>query len=162
MTRKDDTQIMLCGEIDGLAAGGVAGCGTGWRLDCCDSAWYRQLWRFTAAVAMIDERLNFNQNGAWSIFREVNRLISQALLPSSPSHSPLLFPRHMTTSDTGMPFVYFPSAPRSSPFPPHHMPLIPLPGFTSSENSQGNRRPPHPPTTTSPLSSSYRVYPTIL
>lgn len=39
---------------------------------------------------MIDERLNFNQNGAWSVFREVNRLISQ---PSfhPPSHSPLLF-----------------------------------------------------------------------
>jgi len=76
---------------------------------------------------MIDERLNFNQNGAWSIFREVNRLISQALLPSSLSHSPLLFPLHMTTSDTGTPFVYFPSAPLPSPFLPHHTPLIPLP-----------------------------------
>lgn len=83
------------------------------------SVWYRQLWRCKMA-AMIDERLKFNQNGAWSIFREVNRLISQALLP--PPH---LFPLHMTTSDTGTPFVYFPSAPRPSPFLPLRTPLIP-------------------------------------
>jgi len=37
---------------------------------------------------MIDERLNFNQNGGPEHFREVNRLISQALHP--PSRSLLL------------------------------------------------------------------------
>lgn len=74
--------------------GGVYGVGSGWRLDRFDSVWYRQLWRFKPAMVMIDERLNFNQNGARSIFREVNRLISQALLPSSLSFYPILSSAH--------------------------------------------------------------------
>lgn len=43
------------------------------------------------AIAMIDERLNFNQNGARSVFGEVNRLISQPVLPSSLSFAAAFF-----------------------------------------------------------------------
>ena len=70
-----------------FAVGGCGGGGSLRRLEHFDSVWYRQLWRFKLAMAMINERLNFNQNGAWSIFREVNRLISHA-----PSILPLILP----------------------------------------------------------------------
>lgn len=93
LTRKDGMQMKPPVECISLAFGGCGG-GSGWRLDRFDSVWYRQLWRFKPAMAMIDERLNFNQNGARSIFREVNRLISQALLPSSLSFSPTLSSAH--------------------------------------------------------------------
>lgn len=65
----------------------TAGCGedAGDGFKHHKSVGYRQLRRFKMAAAMIDERLKFNQNGAWSIFREVNRLISQALLPPPPT-----------------------------------------------------------------------------
>lgn len=122
---------------------GRCGGGIGWRPRLRDTVrWYWQLQRFTRAPAMIDGSLNFNQNGARSIFREVNRLISQALpLSLPPSHSPLLFPRHMTTSDTGTPFVSFPSAPYPAPFPPP----------TAA---------PHP--TSHPSNPSHKAYPTII
>lgn len=56
--------------------------------------WALQLERFKPAMQMIDERLNFNQSGACSVFREVNRLISQAILPSYLSFAHALFSAH--------------------------------------------------------------------
>lgn len=65
---------------------------------------------FKPAIAMIDERLNFNQNGACSVFGEVNRLISQPVLPSSLSFAAALFfslstwPLHTTLTRHPSPF----------------------------------------------------------
>lgn len=77
--------------------------------------------------AMIDERVNFNQNCAASIFGEVNRLISQAFLPSfhPPSHSLLHFPLHTTTSDAGTHICLFPINTLPCSFPPSPKALIP-------------------------------------
>lgn len=72
----------VSGECDG---------GSGWRVDHFDCVWCRHLERLKPAMAMIDDRLKFNQNGARSVFGEVNRLISQAVLPSSLSFAPCFF-----------------------------------------------------------------------
>lgn len=119
-----------------LAVGGCAG----WRRH---RFWYRQLWRFKTAMAMIDERLNFNQIGARSIFREVNRLISQALLPSSLSFSP-------TPSSARDHFWHrhaihlFPisTSPCSFPSPPYAPHPPPLPLLHISSTSQEKWQPP--------------------
>lgn len=58
------------------------------------SIWCWQLQWLDPALVMIDGRRNFNQNGACSIFREVNRLISQPFLPSSLSFAPALSSAH--------------------------------------------------------------------
>lgn len=123
----------------------VGGCGGGecWRPD---HFWCRQHWRFRTAMAMIDERLNFNQNGARSIFREVNRLISQPLLPSSLpflSYSflstwPLLtLAHHLSLSHQHLDLL-LPYSTICPSFPPI------LLHFSST--SQGNRPPPPPST----------------
>lgn len=98
---------------------------------------------------MIDERLNFNQNGAGSVFGEVNRLISQPVLPSSLSFAAafFFFPQHMTTShDTDTPSVSFPSAPCPCSFLPSSaiQPSISIPPASSLTWRLPNS-PLHPP-----------------
>ena len=94
---------------------------------------------------MIDERLNFNQNGAWSVFREVNRLISQALLPSSLSFAPTLSSAHDHFWHWHA-IRLFPisTSPHASPPPLYGQHFFPLTRHRISATSQGNthRRPP--------------------
>lgn len=110
--------------------------------------------RLESALAMIDERANFNQNGARGVFRggkQINQSTRPSILPSrspllpfSPPAAQFLSPtppgptsRHMTTSqDADAPFVSFPSAP-SSPLLPPFTPQFPPPA------SCVGPRPPH-------------------
>lgn len=133
-----------------------AGGGSGWRPDRFDGVWYWQLWRFKAVVAMIDERLNFNQNGAWSIFREVNRLISQALLPSSLSFSSTLSSAHDHFWHQHT-ICLFPisTSPCSFPPPPYAAHFSPTVIHISATRRRSRQIP-------LPCSPNYQAYPTII